>query len=228
MNAKKYYERLINLEEDIFKEITRFSEEENRKYQELLNYLKNVNDNRNSYTHNEKGKALENIVSFLLEKTVVFTVKKNIYTSSNEIDQLVGFSFKGKKFKQYIDIRGDNFIGECKNYKNSIGASWVGKVFSLLQYTSCNLGVIFSYFGLSGTGWNDGIGLTKKLFLAREDHSKKIYILDFNIKDFEHIANGVGFIDLLENKMTALRTDTNYANYISSHPIEESSNFNSN
>lgn len=220
MSTKEYYNRLLDRDEDIFREITRFSEKETEEFSDLLKHLEEVNLGRHKFSNEEKGKALESAVSFLLGNISIFKVNRNLFTSTNEMDQLITLTYKGEKFREHIDIRGEFFLSECKNYATNIGVTWVGKFYSLLT-CHCNLGIIFSYYGLSGDGWKDGVGLTKKLFLAKEDHSKKVYILDFNMKDLKLISQGYSFIELLNAKMTALKSDSSYEEHISLHPAQE-------
>jgi len=222
MTAKEYILKGLDKEENIFKEITRLSEPEKIQYDNLLMKLIDVNDKRKDYSDNEKGKALEEIVAFLFDKSSVFKVHSNIRTSTNEIDHLVTFNQKGKKFRDYIRITGEYFLSECKNYKTKIGVTWVGKFFSLLTVQPCKFGIIFSYHGLSGSGWNYGIGLTKKLFLTREKLEDRTFVIDFNIRDFERIKTGNNLLDIIEAKMTALYTDTNFSHHLTKHPADNS------
>jgi len=221
MSTKEYYKRLLDRDEDIFREITRFSEKEAEVFDALLKHLEKVNSERDQFSNEEKGKALETAVSFLLENITIFKVREHLFTSTNEMDQLITLSFKGEKFREHIDIRGEFFICECKNHAVKIGVTWVGKFYSLLS-CHCNLGIIFSYNGLAGSGWEDGVGLTKKLFLNKEDHAKRSYILDFNMKDLKLISKGHSFIELLNAKMIALKTDSSYEEHITLHPAQES------
>ncbi|MEI4801291.1 acetylglutamate semialdehyde dehydrogenase [Bacillus sp. FJAT-51639] len=220
LSAKEYFLQCLKDKERVFKEITRLSQAEKETYIGLLENLKKVNKNRKDYSNKEIGKSLEDIVSFILNKSSVFEVKENIHTSSNEVDQLVLLNSTGKEFQRegYLDIRGEHFLSECKNYDGKIGVTWPGKFYSLLSVQSCKLGILFSYKGLTGTGWNDAVGLTKKLFLTRERIEDKIYIIEFNIQDFDDIANGLSFLEILEAKINALKTDTNFSHFITNHP----------
>lgn len=219
-NAKEYFLQFLQDKEKVFKEITKFSSSEIKIYQGLLENLKKVNKNRIKYSNEIKGKALEDIVNFILEKSSVFDVKQNIHTSSNEVDHLVMLNSTGREFQQsgYLDIRGEHFISECKNYSDKVSVTWVGKFYSLVSVAGCRLGTLFSYKGLSGRGWNDAVGLTKKLYLTKEKIEDRIFIIEFNIKDFESIATGISFLDILDAKIKALKTDTNFSHYITEHP----------
>lgn len=219
MSAKEYLLTQYKEKEARFNELTRFDADEKLQYAKLLENLISVNSN-NEISRNEKGKALEDIVSFLLVKTNIFKVQKNLHTGTNEIDQIVELGFIGKEFKSQIDILGDVFLGECKNYNKSVGVTWVGKFYSLLE-TTCRLGVIFSYFGLSGKGWHDASGLVRKLHINKEDFNRRFYIIDFNVEDFKLVNQGQSFLNILQAKISGLRTDTDYLKHVSKHPAQE-------
>lgn len=219
LTTKEYLLKLLKDKEKVFNEITRLSADEKIQYSGLLDNLILVNSNK-SIDRKVKGETLEDIVSFLIEKTNVFKVQRNLHTGTNEIDQIVELDFIGKEFKDQIDILGDVFLGECKNYNTRISVTWVGKFYSLLE-TTCRLGVIFSYFGLSGKSWNDASGLVKKLHIAKEDFSRRIYIIDFNIQDFKLINQGQSFLNILRAKISGLKTDTDYLKHISKHPAQQ-------
>ena len=86
-----------------------------------------------------------------------------------------------------------NFIGECKNHGKTIGVTYIGKFCSLMLTTRSNLGILFSYHGVTGHGWNDGSGLIRKFYLHKENLLDRYCIIDFNIWDFRSILQGKNF-----------------------------------
>mgnify|MGYP001230765367 CR=1 FL=1 len=202
----------INVVENILK----FNHTQLKEYNQLLDYFKNTHES--NVPSSEKGKALETIVRFIFEETGIFDVFPNICTSSNEIDILVRLNKHGNFFKRQglIDFE-DYLIAECKNYNNKISATWVGKFYCLMKYTSNNLGIIFSYYGLSGKNWNDAVGLTKKIKLMEKD----TFIIDFNYNDFVQLSKGKDFVTIIKNKMFNLKNDTSIQNFLSPHPNQE-------
>lgn len=220
-DGKAYFEELFKEIDKGFNTITNMNETDKNIYNKMLLELKEVNFKRKKFSNDQKKKALEDIVSFILETSGVFEVHRDIHTSSNEIDQLVRLNEKGTYFKNkgYIDVKGNYFISECKNYKGSVGVTWIGKLYSLIETQNCNLGILFSYNGISGKRWNAGVGLIKKLFLTKEKNNK-IYIIDFNINDFELLLKNVSFLTLMKKKMEDLETDTNVFKYLKKHPGE--------
>ena len=223
IKTKDYYKALFNQVKDGFNELTRFDLDQKAEYGKLLANLKEVNNNRTSYDTFEIGKALENIVNFILQGCSIFDIIPNLHSTTNEIDQLVILNDMGMFFKEngYLKFEDNYFIGECKNYNKKIDVTWIGKFFSLVNTSSCRLGVLFSYHGLNGRSeWNDAKGFVKKLYLSKERLTDRICIINFNIEDFENIANGESFLNILDSKIAALRTDTSFEKHITEHPGE--------
>lgn len=198
-------------------QILTFTFEEQKEYIILLKNLESTNSSSSSTT--EKGKALEEIVQFVIEKSAVFDIHSNVRTSSNEIDILARLNGKGKYFKGQglLDFH-DSFLSECKNYNKKVDVTWVGKFYSLVKYTKNNLGIIFSYKGLSGDKWHNAVGLTKKIFLLETDER---YIIDFNYNDFKILSEGKSFIELISEKIFNLKNDTSIQSFIAEHPNQK-------
>lgn len=224
LSPKEYLLQILKDEESVFKEVTRLDEKEKVEYEELLKHLEEVHKKENSklFTTTQKGKALENLVSFLLEKASIFEIYENIRNSTNEIDQLLCLNYKGRKFKELLPFPGDFFLSECKNYNKKVDVTWVGKFFSLLTTNQSRVGFLFSYHGLTGTNWNNAVGLTKKIFLLKEKIEDRSYIIDINITDFRLIKQGHSLLELIDSKIKALRTDTNFEKFLQlKHPALE-------
>lgn len=221
-SAEEYLEKLLDAPAEVLREFTRLSPDTKTRYDRLLGELKRVNSNK-ACTTKEKGEALEKIVAFLLGVGKILKVKQNIHNTTNEIDQLITLDNRGKILKKVgvINIRGESFLGECKNYNKTIGVTWVGKVFSLIATTGSRLAVLFSYHGLSGSGWGGATGLTKKLYLTKEDIDKRIHIVSFSLPDFEEISKGQSFFEILDNKVEALQVGADFSSYIKTHPAED-------
>ena len=121
-----------------------------------------------------------------------------------------------------ISPRLNRFLVECKNYDRSISVTYVGKFCSLLLITSTKLGILFSYHGVSGQGWNDASGLIKKFYLHKENEDDRYCVIDFSISDFEAISNGDNLLNIIDAKISALLMDTSFRNFLSTHPAESS------
>lgn len=205
-----------------YEKICEMSPQKKCEYASLLERFENVNQNK-SISKAEKGKSLEDIVTFLFKNSGdLFCVDRNLRTSTNEIDQLLTLTPKGKVLCQHnlIDAKLEQFLAECKNYHTRINVTYVGKFCSLLLTTQTLLGILFSYHGVTGSGWNDGTGLIKKFYLHKEHKNERYCILDFNIEDFKRIKEGENVLQLIHEKLLSLQIDTDYSSYISKHPAE--------
>ncbi|HEY4429544.1 MAG TPA: acetylglutamate semialdehyde dehydrogenase [Paenibacillus sp.] len=221
------YFALLNQQEEMYKELSRMNDSAMEEYKVLLQKFVDVNSRtvsteeaeRKEFNTTHKGKALEELVVFLLEKTGLFKVHKNIRNTTNEIDQLLELSFIGKHFNKYLPFSGSIFLSECKNYNKTIDVTWVGKFYSLLVSNHSRYGFLFSYHGFTGSGWHNAVGLTKKLFLHKEQMEDKIHIIDFNHSDFQLIAEGHSFLEILDSKIKELLTAADYTKYLEEkHP----------
>jgi hypothetical protein len=213
-NIKEFLFAIADQEINSAAEILKFNSVQLQEYTNLLERFKKTNSSRSSTT--EKGKSLEEIVQFVLTEAAVFEIYSNVRTSSNEIDVLTRLNKKGKFFKaQGLLEFQDTFLSECKNYNKKVDVTWVGKFYSLMRYTKKNLGILFSYKGMSGQNWHNAVGLTKKIYLSDETER---YIIDFSYNDFKALAEGESFIDLINNKIFNLQNDTSIESFITDHP----------
>jgi hypothetical protein len=203
---------------DALHEITRWDDLVYKEYEILLNYFKETNGN-NLYSNDDKKKSLETLVTFLIKKTNIFLVFGDVNTGTSEIDQVAIRNDEGllleaayKVTPKVLGIDAEYFLCECKNYKSSVGGTWVSKFNTLMNICGdCRLGILFSYHGLSGKEetWDDGHGIRKIIYKISPD-DKKNYILDFNIRDFESILesknsdNPIMFLDIIKAKKRAL------------------------
>lgn len=217
-------DQLMNLlktvgSETAYKKICEFSDEEKQKYNELLDRFKYTNSS--NCTNQEKGTALEELATFTIESSHIFEIYKNIRTSTNELDQLVKISDSQRILTslKIVDERLFNFIGECKNYQTRVPVTYVGKVCSLLNTTQNKICILFSYKGVTGKDWEESCGLIKKFYLSKENLNERFCIIDFNINDFEIIKNGGNFLQIIEDKILALKNDTDYSIFMSEHEL---------
>lgn len=216
-------------EGDLFEQICKINEPQRNKYKELLDKFDSINKVSSNTPgapknlRNLKGAALEELVKYLLQISgKIFNVSCNLRTSTNEIDELITLTSKGKLLvsRNMIDKRFEKFLGECKNYNKRVGVTYVGKFCSLLLTNNIKLGIIFSYHGVSGRGWNNGAGLIKKFYLHKEKLEERFCIIDFSYKEFESIYYGKNFLQIVEEQLCSLQFDTDYSRYVSTHPAE--------
>ena len=199
--------------------------EYHKKLENFLKYnsMKAENAGTPKNLNSLKGKSLEELATYLLKISGdLFVVKQNLRTTTNEIDQIFMPTQKARVLiaNGIIDKRYELFLGECKNYKKSIDVTYVGKFCSLLLTNQIKLGLLFSYHGISGSGWSEASGLVKKFYLHKEMDEDRYCIIDFSKDDFIAVDNGENFLQIIEDKLMALRFDTSYKQYLSKHPAE--------
>ena len=202
--------------------ICEFTQEQKVHYELLLNDLEREQASKTSSTK-DKGAALENLVNYLLQCSGdLFEVYNDVRTNTNEIDQIIKLKVKGRMLRSLgvLDERYDEFICECKNYKNRVGVTYVGKFCSLMNSCNIKFGVLFSYRGVTGSGWKDSSGLIKKIYMKSNVNENPTTIIDFNIEDFKSIRDGNNFLDIIETKIMKLKYDTNFETLIQPHPAE--------
>ena len=102
--------------------------------------------NSSNASTEKKGKALEELVVFMINSTQLFDIKTNVRTSTNEIDDVIIIKdgveplIKNGTLDEMYAI----FLGECKDYKKTIPVTYVGKFYSLMYTSSIKLGIMFS------------------------------------------------------------------------------------
>ena len=200
-----------------YEKICEFSIEEKEEYNRLLNRL--IETNSSNFSTKEKGDALEDIARFVLNSGRIFDIYKDLRTTTNELDQLVKANNAGKLLFSHnlIDSRLNTFIGECKNYQNKISVTYVGKICSLLLTTETKICILFSYHGVTGSDWTYASGLIRKFYLSKENDSERFCIIDFNINDFKDIQDGNNFLQIVHDKILALKIDTEYLDLLVPH-----------
>lgn len=197
--------------------ICEFTQEQKDHYELLLNDLEREQASKTSSTK-DKGAALENLVNYLLQCSGdLFEVYNDVRTNTNEIDQIIKLKVKGRMLRSLgvLDERYDEFICECKNYKNRVGVTYVGKFCSLMNSCNIKFGVLFSYRGVTGSGWKDSSGLIKKIYMKSNVNENPTTIIDF-----KSIRDGNNFLDIIETKIMKLKYDTNFETLIQPHPAE--------
>lgn len=187
-------------------------------YQKLTDYINNIN--KNTYPESvTKGNYLEEFLTFIIKHIGVFDFNINVRSSTNEID--LRAEAKGSYIpilSNYYKIYNSEVIYfECKNYSNKIDVSWIGKFFSLLNTSKRQLGIFISPNGITGTGWRDGLGLTKKIALKND-----VYILSITLDDLLEL-NNKSLLMIIKEKLIALEEDIKIE--FSKHDLEDDHEF---
>lgn len=222
-NLKQYFYNVVSEPLDKFNMFTTWSKEETEEFRALLDELKRPYD-KDTETTKEKGDRLERLVEFIIKKSYFFEIYKNVHTETNEIDEVIVLSDRGKQTlesfgiaRTLIPIDTDIFLGECKNYASNLGVTYVGKFYSLLSVTDVPFGIIFTQNGLTGDaeGYKDAYGLTKVLRMVEKyEHGREMYILTFTLDDYEELLSGRTFFELIKAKKIELQMASDYHNFI--------------
>ena len=124
------YLRSLNNADEL---VQKLSTDEFQQYNVLLDEFIKVNSSNSS--SKEKGEVLEQLVKCLIDNTHLYDSYRNIHTSTNEIDIFFKLNNAGKHLisKGILHDLPFLLLGECKDYKGTIGVTYVGKFFSLLQ-----------------------------------------------------------------------------------------------
>jgi hypothetical protein len=137
MSSADYLKLIVKNPLNTFEELTVWKDSDYLEFKKLLDKLK-ASNGADGIKTTEKGIALEDLVKFIIKKTYFYKVYGNVTTGTNEIDQVVILSDEGKQAleqfeisRDIIPIYSDLFLCECKNYKNSLGVTWVGKFYGL-------------------------------------------------------------------------------------------------
>ena len=93
-----------------------------------------------------KGEAFEAMMRLVFKSVPSFTVWKNVATTTNEIDLLVKIGL-AIQVSPIIRQWGSHFLCECKLVKKGVNATWIGKLNSVLEIHSSEVGVLVSSQG---------------------------------------------------------------------------------
>ncbi|MGU8476061.1 hypothetical protein ACV3QH_02115 [Clostridium perfringens] len=232
-------EKELNQEEEIFYEYTNLKGKNLEMYKKELEHLKKISSETSDDPHRrgeisaEKGASLETLVRILIDGTGVLNRFCNVGTATNEIDFIVAKNYKGERLQEKISEKLESdkafeklikfekyFLAECKNHNKKVSSTWIGKFYTLNKTCgkSSKIGVFFSYYGISGTkkGWTDGHGLIKIL-----NSTCEFSIIEFNIEDYEAIANGENFFRLFNKKILELDVGAGLSDYNIPHDNSE-------
>lgn len=232
-NVKEYLSRIVQEPLKVFHQFVIWTDKDKEEFKRLLDVLRSPYD-KNIETTKSKGDRLEQLVEFIIKKSYFFEVYKNVHTETNEIDEVIVLSARGKQAlqsfgisRELIPIKDNLFLGECKNYASDLGVTYVGKFYSLMTVSNVSMGIIFTQKGLTGKpeGYKDAYGLTKVLRMIENSKNKNndFYILTFSDEDYDKLLKGTTFFELIEAKKMELQLASTYETFINDnrHEAEE-------
>ena len=228
LDLRSYLDQIVQEPLKKFDAFITWTESDKNDFRNLLDELKNSSDNTNE-TAIVKGNKLESLVEFIIIKSYFFDIYRNVHTQTNEIDEIIVLSDRGKQAihsldlaRDLIPIEKDLFLGECKNYKSKLGVTYVGKFYSLLSAAKISFGIIFTQRGLTGDseGYKDAYGLTKVLRMVETSRGNDFYLLTFTLDDYEQLLEGTTFFELIRAKKIEMQIASNYLNFIKDNKHE--------
>jgi len=228
-NLKEYLENQIKDTLEKFKLFTTWSEKDVCEYKKLLEKLKEPSID--GETTKEKGNKLEELISFIINKSYFFEVHSNIHTGTNEIDEVIVLSKQGKQAmssygisRDLLEINTDVILGECKNYQSRLNVTYVGKFYSLMVASGVSFGIIFTQNGLTGVEneYRDAQGLIKVLRIIEKykNRNDDFFILSFELEDYEKIGEGRSIFDLIKSKKLAIQCASTYDSFLTDYKHE--------
>ncbi len=224
LNLRDYFDQIVQDELAIFESFLQWTDRDQEEFRVLLDNLKQPY-NKEVETTKSKGDRLENLVEFIIKKSYFFEVYKKVHTETNEIDEVIVLSSRGKQAlkrfnltRDLIPIDENIFLGECKNYESNLNVTYVGKFYSLMTVTDISFGIIFTQKGLTGESesYRDANGLVKVLRMVEKSKNKgkEFYILSFALEDYEKLLQGTTFFELVKAKKLEMQLASNYCNFL--------------
>lgn len=95
-DLRSYLDQIVQNPLDKFEKFIQWGEADKKEFRALLDELKKPFD-KNKETTKGKGDRLENLVEFIIRKTYFFEIYKNVHTETNEIDEVIVLSDRGKQ-----------------------------------------------------------------------------------------------------------------------------------
>ena len=130
-------------------------------------------------TTKEQGDLLEDFFECLFRNINVLEYKRNIRTGSNEVDIIIKLTMEGRILRKEEIIPKwfpDTMHIECKNYRATVGVTYINKFYSIVRCSASSIGSFISYKGLAGknkSGWQDAHGLIYKYGLMHLANNEK-------------------------------------------------------
>ena len=220
-SLKQYFQEIIQDKIEKFNTLVQWTDEEKKDFKILIDELDKPSPNTKAH-----GDKLEKIVEFIFNKTFFFEIYRNVHTVTNEIDDVITISNKGKQAlhecnlsRDLLEIPTDIFIGECKNYSEPLGVTYVGKFYSLMKSVNVSFGIIFTQHGLTGSskGFKDAYGLANILKMVEElrNPDTKFYIITFTKEDYIKMIEGTTFFEIVKAKKLELKLHSDYNSFLS-------------
>lgn len=105
-DLRSYLDQIVQDPLEKFKGFITWTGKDKEEFRALLDELKKPFDIKQETTK-EKGDRLEKLVEFIIRKTYFFEIYKNVHTETNEIDEVIVLSDRGKQAIQSLNWQGN-------------------------------------------------------------------------------------------------------------------------
>lgn len=204
--------------------------EQKMKFLSLKKEISAVEDGIKKINARAKGELLESMVELLFSNNQIFKIVRNKHTTSNEIDFVIKLTKWGRHYrsKEIIPLWiPDEFLIECKNYKDPVEVGLIGKFYSLIRTSKLRLGIFISNKGITGRDkplWEDAAAFVNKANLVHSGEEQPFALIDISIEQLSKVLeNDYDIVELISDRKSEIMTDINkgFINEISSHENEE-------
>jgi hypothetical protein len=146
------------------------------------------------------GKALERLSQYVFSVIPGMICNTRAQTVSTEYDIVCS------QYGEMVDFRseiGRYFIGECKDWRKTVGTSAFAKFCHIVDTAKCTFGIIFSRKGISGT--DKGRAAEREQIKTFQKNGVVIVVV--KEADLNELAAGANFIMMLRRKYEKVRLD---------------------
>ena len=145
-----------------------------------------------------KGRAFEALMRSVMRSVPSFTVWKNVNTTTNEIDLLIKIGL-AIQVSPIVRQWGSHFLCECKLVNSGINATWVGKLNSVLELHSSEVGILVSAHGAPK-------GKVKTQIHMHAFKTPPRIIVCISLAELQECENGRNFLHLLSTRYVEAKT----------------------
>ncbi len=164
----------------------------------LLNYMNLAPDN------SAKGKRLEDVAFYLFSLLPGCVPRRNLYDPAGASEYDLVVSNMSPTSSLIGDVFGRDFLIECKNWSQRVGAEQVGYFLFRMGLTHCRFGAILSRQGITAAPTGDAYA---EALVRRAFHEHGSACVVVSMSDLENLACGQvsGVTSLLMERLSDFR-----------------------
>jgi hypothetical protein len=167
-------------------------------------YLRVLLDRMTHASKSQKGKRLEDVAFYLFSLLPGCVLRRNIEDRAKASEYDLVVSNMAPTSSLLGDIFGRDFIIECKNWNNTVGAEQVGYFLFRMGLTHCRFGVIVARKNITGKPTGDAYA---EALVRRAFHEHGSACVVVSMTDLEDLASGQvsGLTSLLIERLNDFR-----------------------